>query len=115
MNNTILEHINDLFNSYDLFSGTGIKKIHDSIKKSFPDLSEEEIKEIMDYLDGFYKYCMSFANMIANKYKTPFLPKGEEAQMEIAQYMCECQNKYPAIDDKHIIDVFSVVCWLTNR
>lgn len=115
MNNTIPEHINDLFDSYDLFSGTGIKKIYSSIKKNLPDLSEEEIKEITDYLDGFYKYCLNFADMIADKYKTPFLPKVEEAQIEIAEYTCECQKKYPEIDDKHIIDIFSVACWLTNR
>ena len=33
MNSTILEHINELFDSYDLFSGKGKEKIRSSITK----------------------------------------------------------------------------------
>ncbi len=50
MNSTILEHINELFDSYDLFSGKGKEKIRSSIIKKFPDLSEREIKEVEKYL-----------------------------------------------------------------
>lgn len=115
MNNMVLEHINDLFDSYDLFSETGRKKIYSSVKRKFPNMSEEEIKETKDYLCGFYEYCLNFADIIADKYKTPFLPKGEEAQKEITEYVIECQKQYPEIDEKHIIDIFSTACWLTNR
>lgn len=113
--NIIPENINELFDSYDLFSGTGIEKIHDTIKESFPDLPEEEIRKITDYLEDFFEYCLDFAGIISYKYKTPFLPDSEEAQLEIAEYVRECQKKYPEIDGQHIIDVFSNACWLSNR
>ena len=73
MNSIVLEHINDLFDSYDLFS------------------------------------------IVAAKYKTPFLPKGEDAQKEISEYESECRKQYPEIDAEKIKGVFSTVCWLANR
>ncbi|MDE6593558.1 MAG: hypothetical protein K2K57_10930 [Oscillospiraceae bacterium] len=102
MNNTVLEHINELFDSYDLFSGTGIKKIYSSVKRKYPNMSEEEIEGIKDYLCEFYEYCMNFADIISDKYKTPFLPTGEEAQKEITEYVIECRKQYPEIDQEHI-------------
>ena len=115
MNSTILEHINELFDSYDLFSGTGKEKIRGSITKKFSDLSEREIEEAEDYLGLFFEYCVKYADLLAEKYKTPFLPKGEEAQKEILKYVCECQKQYPEIDTNHIVNIFSAVCWLANR
>ena len=115
MNSTILEHINELFDSYDLFSGTGKEKICGSITKKFPDLSEREIKEVENYLGLLFEYCVKYADLLAEKYKTPFLPKGEEAQKEILEYVSECQKQYPEIDTKHIVNIFSTVCWLANR
>lgn len=56
----IPENISDLFDSYDLFSGMGMKKIHGKIKENFPDLPEEEITEITDYLEEFHEYCRGF-------------------------------------------------------
>ena len=114
MNSTILEHINELFDSYDLF-GKGREKILTSIIKKFPDLSKEEIKETEDYFDSLYEYCVKYADLLADKYKTPFLPEEEEAQKEISEYVSECQKQYPEIDTKHIVDIFSTVCWLSNR
>ncbi len=115
MNSTISEHINELFDSYDFFAGKYKEKIRSSITKKFPDLSEKEIKEVEDYLDSFYEYCVKYADLLAEKYKMPFLPKGEEAQKEISEYVSECQKQYPEIDTKHIVDIFSTVCWLSNR
>ena len=115
MNSTILEHINELFDSYDLFAGKYKEKIRSSVTKKFLDLSEKEIKELEDYLGLLFEYCVKYADLLAEKYKTPFLPKGEEAQKEILEYVSECQKQYPEIDTKHIVDIFSTVCWLTNR
>lgn len=115
MNSTILEHINELFDTYDLFAGKYKEKIRSSVTKKFPDLSEKEIKELEDYLGLLFEYCVKYADLLAEKYKTPFLPKGEEAQKEILEYVSECQKQYPEIDTKHIVDIFSTVCWLTNR
>ena len=110
MNSTILEHINDLFDSHDLFSGTGKEKIRSSIIKKFPNISMKEIKEVEDYLSLFYVHCLEYADLLADKYKTPFLPKGEEAQKEIFEYVSECQKQYPEIDMKHIVGIFSTAC-----
>lgn len=115
MNNIISEHINECFDSYDFFGSNGKEKIHNSIKTKYPDISSEEIKEIEEYLDLFYICCVEYADILAEKYKTPFLPKGEEAQKEISKYVYECQKKYPIIDEKHITGIFSTVCWLANR
>lgn len=115
MNSTISEHINELFDSYDLFAGKYKEKIRGSITKKFPDLSEKEIEETEDYLGSFYEYCVKYADLLAEKYKTPFLPEGEEAQKEISEYVSECQKQYPEIDTKHIVDIFSTVCRLANR
>ena len=52
---------------------------------------------------------------ILDKYKTPFLPKGEDAQKEISEYESECRKQYPEIDAEKIKGVFSTVCWLANR
>ncbi|MCM1181473.1 MAG: hypothetical protein NC347_14555 [Clostridium sp.] len=115
MDNIILEQINDLFDSYDLFGGSGMKRIRDNVKKKIPDIGEEYIKELEDYLNGFYNYCIKFGELLADKYKTPFLPGNEQAQKEIAEYVIECQRQYPEIDEEHIVGVFSNVCWLANR
>lgn len=48
MNSVYLEHINEWFDSYDLFSGTGRKKIRTAIKDRFPSISAEEQKEFED-------------------------------------------------------------------
>lgn len=115
MNSIILENINDLFDPYDLFSDTGKKRIHSSIKTRFPDISNEEIIEIDDYLHSFYMYCLKYADMLADKYKTPFLPKEEQAQKEISEYVSECRRQYPEISEEQIIGIFSTACWLANR
>jgi len=87
MNNTILSIINELFDSYDLFSETGWKEIQKSIKDTFCNISKEEISEIKEYLNEFYEYCLKYADILARKYKTPFLPKSEPAQKEISEYV----------------------------
>lgn len=114
MNSTILEHINELFDSYDLFGGNK-EKIRSSITKKFPDISEKDIKEVEDYLRLLFEYCVKYADLLADKYKTPFLPKGEDAQKEILEYVSECQKQYPEIDAEHILGIFGTVCWLANR
>ena len=98
MNSTISEHINELFDSYDLFAGKYQEKIHSSIAKKFPDLSEKEIKEAKDYLDMLFEYCAKYADVLADKFKTPFLPKGEDAQKEISEYVSECRKQFPEIE-----------------
>ena len=115
MNSIVLEHINELFDSYDLFSGTGKQSIRSAIIARFPDISDKEIKEAEDYLHSFYEYCLKYADIIAAKYKTPFLPKGEDAQKEILEYESECRKQYPEIDAEKIDRIFSIVCWLANR
>ena len=115
MNSIVLENINDLFDSYDLFSSSGKKNIRSKVLTRFPDISDKEIKEAEDYLHSFYEYCLKYADMLADKYKTPFLPKEEDAQKEISEYVSECRKQYPEIDAKQIEGIFSAVCWLANR
>ena len=63
MNSTILEHINELFDSYDLFAGKYKEKIRSSVTKKFLDLSEKEIKELEDYLGLLFEYCVKYADI----------------------------------------------------
>ena len=74
MKDKLLENINELFDSYNLFAGNRKKNI-DKMKQMMPDITEEDIKE----------------------------------------YVLLCQEKYPEIDEKHIRELFSTICWLTNR
>ena len=115
MSSIVLEQINDLLKPYDLFSVKGRNNIRSSIIARFPDITDKEIKEADDYLQSFYEYCLKYADIIADKYKTPFLPKGEDAQKEISEYVSECRKQYPEIDAEKINSVFSIVCWLANR
>ena len=115
MNSLILEHINDLFDSYDLFSYRGRTTIRDTVKTNFPDISDIKLEEVENYLRSFYEYCLKYADIIADKYKTPFLPKEADAQKEISEYVSECQKQYPEINSEKIKGVFSTVCWLANR
>ena len=115
MNSIISEHINDLFDPYDLFSYRGKQKIRNTIKAICVGISDQEIKEAEDHLDSFYNYCLKYADIKEKKYKTPFLPKEEEAQKEISEYVSECKKQYPEIDAKKIVGIFSNVCWLANR
>ena len=113
MNSIVLEHINDLFDPYDLFSGRG-KKIRRSIITRFPDISDKEIKEAEDYLHSFYEYCVKYADIIADKYKTPFLPKGEDAQKEISEYLQDrvkyvfCNQRRNYIGKHIIINIYGL-------
>ena len=115
MNSVYLEHINEWFDPYDLFSGTGRKKIRTAIKDRFPSISAEEQKEFEDYLEQFEAYCINYAQILADKYKTPFLPSDEDSRMEIDKYVAECQKIYPEFNRKVIRGLFSTVCWLSNR
>ena len=115
MNSIVLEHLNDLLDQYDLFFGKEQNDIRSSILTEFPDLSDQEIKETEDYLQSFYECCLKYADRIAEKYKTPFLPKEEDAQKEIKEYENACRKQYPEIDAKIIESIFSAVCWLANR
>lgn len=115
MRSEILKRINELFDSYDLFSGSGSEEALETIREEFPDITEEELKEFGEYLDGFYDYCLEYGDILAEKYKLPFLPTSGEAKKEIAEYVAVCREKYPEIDEKHIIELFSTDCWLTNR
>lgn len=114
MKTEIMKRINDLFDSYDLFSSRK-EKVLEAVKKEFPDITSAELKEFEEYLIGFYHYCLEFGDKLAQEFKTPFLPSTEEAEKEIAEYVAVCREKYPEIDDKHIIDIFSTDCWLSNR
>lgn len=115
MKQEIIENINELFDSYDLFSGTGREKIRTNIATKYPDISETERKEIEDYLDDFYKYCVTYANKLADKYGVPFLPSNDTAKQEIDEYVRICKEKFIEIDEKQIVKLFSTVCWLANR
>ena len=86
MNSIIGEHISDWFDSYDLFSGTGKEKIHNSIKQRFPSASNKEIKEAEDYLDSFYEYCLKYADILAVKYKSPYL-RGSKGNLRLCERM----------------------------
>ncbi|HHX56938.1 MAG TPA: hypothetical protein GX710_02855 [Clostridiales bacterium] len=109
------QNINEIFDSYDLFSYNGRKKTRERICVSNSNISESEIESTLKYLDDFYRYCIEYGQIIADKYKTPFLPKSDEAKAEINKYLDLCKEKYPEIDDDKIIDIFSTVCWLSNR
>ena len=115
MNKAFKEHINEWLDAYDLFSRTGKKNIRNEIKSRFPNISDEEFEEYKDYLEKFYEYCLNYADILADKYKTPFLPKDEEAMIEVDKYVAECQKKYPEINREIIVGVFSTACWLSNR
>lgn len=115
MQKKILENINELFSSYDLFSYSGTIRNREKMKTKMPDITEVEMTELEAYLKSFYKDCIVYGNRLADKYKVPFLPNSDEAKSEIDEYVKLCQLKYPQIDEKHIQEVFSTVCWLANR
>ena len=107
---TIIPHFSWCSSPYLFF-----KNLESGVITRFPDISDKEIKEAEDYLHSFYEYSVKYANIIADKYKTPFLPKGEDAQKEISEYVSECRKQYPEIDAEKIESIFSTVCWLANR
>lgn len=115
MNKKIMQNINDLFESYDLSSSEGRKKIRENIKEKFSDVTEEELDEIEEYLKEFYSDACHYGVVLACKFKVPFLPAGEEAEKEIDYCVNRCQESFPEIDKEHITSVFSSACWLQNR
>ncbi|MDE5947139.1 MAG: hypothetical protein K2G63_07540 [Oscillospiraceae bacterium] len=115
MNDRLLKNINDLFRPYDLFSNTGLERNRDKMKTVIPDITESEIVELENYLKEFYEYCSEYGNKLSVKYKLPFLPHSDEAEKDIKEYISLCQEKYPEIDSEHIQELFSTICWLSNR
>ena len=115
MEDRLLKNINEMFDSYDLFSNTGRRGNVERMKSVIPDISESEIKELETYLQEFYTYSVEYGSKLARKYRLPFLPSSDEAKNDIKEYVSLCQNKYPQIDEKHIVELFGIVCWLTNR
>ncbi|MBQ2800783.1 MAG: hypothetical protein IJF03_05275 [Lachnospiraceae bacterium] len=114
MKDKLLENINELFDSYNLVGGNSKKNI-DKMKQMMPDITEEDVKEVLDYLEGFYRYCSKYGDKLADKYKAPCLPWNDEAEKDIKEYVLLCQEKYPEIDEEHIRELFSTICWLANR
>ncbi len=115
MEKRLLENINELFNSYDLFSSSGRKRNEERMKQVIPDITESEITELEDYLKGFFNYCCDYGDKLAAKYKTPFLPHNDDGENDIKEYVLLCQKEYPQIDEEHIRGLFGTVCWLANR
>ena len=105
--------INDIFDSYDLFGRE--YKITENIHAKYPEISENELQNIMDQLKEIYDFCTGYGQVIADKYKMPFLPKTDEAVLDINEYLGICKEKYPEINDDKILGIFSTVCWLSNR
>lgn len=108
-------NINNLFSSYDLFSSTGWDNIRKNLETKCPEMSVDERNCIEGYLKSFYNHCVDYGDKLATKYKTPFLPDSIEAQKEIQEYVRHCKEKYIDIDENHITEIFSNVCWLSNR
>lgn len=109
------DNINELFDAYDLFSGTGWEKIRRNIATKCPGISEVEVKKIEDYLREFYEYCVIYGDKLAEKYGAPCLPHSDKAEKEIEEYVRCCKEKYPEIEDTKIRELFGTVCWLSNR
>ncbi len=107
--------MNGIFDPYDLFSGTGKKKISNNIHILYPEITEMETEKIMNYLDGFWNYCVGYGQMIANKYKYPSIPHSKEAEEDENRYLEVCKKKYPDMTDDKIVGIFRTVCWLSNR
>ncbi|MCI8508949.1 MAG: hypothetical protein HFJ06_10360 [Lachnospiraceae bacterium] len=108
-------NINELFDAYDLFSGTGREQIRRNIATQYPGILKVEAKKVEKYLSEFYEYCVIYGCKLAEKYGIPCLPDSDEAEKEIENYIRYCKEKYPQIDDTKIRELFSIVCWLQNR
>lgn len=113
--NKIMENINELFDSYDLFSGTGWQQIRNHVISEYPDASDTDIQEIEDYLNRFDQFCNPYANKIASKYGQPFLPESDTAKAEIEEYVKICREEFPEINADKIVSFFQTYCWLSNR
>ncbi|MCQ2465692.1 MAG: hypothetical protein MJ095_08930 [Oscillospiraceae bacterium] len=109
MNKNVMENINKLLGSSDIFNERDYNPI---IKEMFPDLSEEEITETSRYIEDFYRTCTGYGTRIAELTGTPFLPDNNEIA---EKYVNECQQAYPGIDEKYIKGIMGRVCWLANR
>lgn len=105
---------NSLFDSYDLFSGSGIKKIHAGILSKYPDLSEDDSKEIDEYPDRFDDYCGVYGDKPA-KHGLPSIPESGPIKSEADKYVEICKKEFPEIDETHILELLSTICRLTNR
>ncbi len=89
--------------------------IEDVVRKQISDINDEDIEEIRQYIKEFVEYCIKYGDILADEYKVPFLPEGDKYKREVEKYIVECQKKYPEIERRHIICIFSAVCWLANR
>lgn len=105
--------MNDIFDSYDLFGRRN--EIVKNIYTKYPQISDDEVKHIMNYLGELYDFCTGYGQFIADKYKVPGLPKTDNALIDINLYLKICKEKYPEIHDDKILGIFSTVCWLSNR
>ena len=114
MKKEIMDNINSLFDSYDLFSGSGRKEIHAGILSKYPDLSEDDLKEIDEYLDRFDDYCGVYGDKLA-KHGLPSIPESGPIKSETDKYVEICKKEFPEIDEKHILELFYTICWLANR
>lgn len=113
MKNRILKNINELVDVYTEFKSSD--KRREKFKQIIPDITESEIKELWYYLEDFDEYCVAFGDKLAEKYRTPFVPDNNEAKNDVQKYVSLCQEKYPEIDERHILGIFNKVCWLANQ
>lgn len=112
MKQRYLEEINRVL---DLSKRNFFHDIEEVIRGQFNDLSDEEIGELKQYIEEFVKCCTDYGDILANKFKVPFLLRDDKSKQEIEKYIAECRKKYPGIEERHITGIFSTVCWLTNR
>lgn len=87
----------------------------DLIKSAYPEISEEDLELLLEYLDTAESYCEDVCDPFSEKYGVPFVPRSEEAQQDVSRIVKLCQKKYTWLQEEQIRQILETTCWLSNR
>lgn len=87
----------------------------DRIKAAYPELGEDDLTQLLEYLDAASLYCEEVSSCFSRRYGTPFVPQSEQAQQDALRVEKVCRARYPWLSDEQISRILSTVCWLSNR
>lgn len=87
----------------------------DRIRASYPELNENDLKQLIEYLDTAEWYCIEVCGCFSRQYDTPFIPESEQAQRDALRVEKVCRARYLWMSKEQIHQILSSVCWQSNR
>ena len=101
-------HADCISGLFDSFTHTGFGKSREThlekLQNDFPNIDENELKDLIVYFKQVTDYCDSVCSAYASKYPYPLVGSGntQEERKDIGRVVKACRQKYPWLKQEYI-------------